>query len=85
MMSKWTEIKTTVRTHIKTDMELLTVRQWAKKGYIPINNDAGKMLWSNSFCNNHQYWYLFADEVRPATKEEIAEFLKILTNPNKMM
>lgn len=44
-----------------------TLRQWAKKGYLPKENITGTRLWANRNCQQSFYYYT-EDEVEPATQ-----------------
>ena len=35
-----------------------TARQWAKKGYLPVDGAAGVELWANAYCNGNTIQYL---------------------------
>lgn len=45
----------------------LTIRQWAKKGYLPKENTTGTRLWANQNCQQ-SFLYYTADEVKKATQ-----------------
>lgn len=66
-----------VRTCIQISSDLLkTERQWAKAGYIAIDKNCGKKLWVNRYCNK-KLLYLYVDEVRVATQDELLEFFDL--------
>lgn len=75
---KWKNCVGAVRNHLRaaqtgTDSharELKTQRQWAELGMLALSDDAGKLLWVNQHCQN-QVRYLFPDEVRTASQEEL--------------
>lgn len=71
----WDGIKTNVRTNIKTEKKLLTERQWAKLGYVAIDKNCGKQLWTNQYCKK-KLLYLYFDEVRIATEYELSKFFR---------
>ena len=62
--TQWNNVKTNVRTNIDIcgNHLLMTENQWLKRGYIPISEEAGKILWANQFCQG-SFRYLFEDEV----------------------
>lgn len=62
---QWDDISTNVRTNIKLSdkQQLLTEKQWLKKGYAPKTEEAGEMLWTNQFCQM-SCRYLFEEEVK---------------------
>lgn len=66
---KWKSIETGVRTRVVTQELLLTEKQWLKRGYKPIDDNAGERLWTNQHCQVNAR-YLFYEEVRALTKEE---------------
>lgn len=72
---KWNNILTTVRTHVELPegQLLLTEKQWYKKGYVPISNKAGEVMWTNQHCQR-LVRYLFEDEVRIMNYKEKEEF-----------
>lgn len=53
----------------------LTIRQWAKKGYLPKQDAKGIVLWTNQFCK-HSYMYYSPDEVEQASKEALNAYWK---------
>lgn len=69
--SKWNEITTSVKTKIELPdgQLLLTEKQWKSRGYVPISEEAGDLLWSNQHCTRCVR-YLFEEEVRQMTFEE---------------
>lgn len=74
-MSIWDDYKTSVRTRInvKQDRLLLTERQWKLKHYVKLNDKCGKYLWVNAYCPNQEL-YLWDEEVRKMTDEELATY-----------
>lgn len=77
---RWNNILTSVRNRIEPPegQLLLTEKQWYSRGYVPVSNEAGELLWSNHFCQR-VFRYLFDDEVRKMTFEEKEE----LTNKQR--
>lgn len=63
----FTDIPADIRDQFKTE------RQWAKLGFVAVNNSCGELLWANWFHAN-QFTYLHESEVREATKEELDAF-----------
>lgn len=78
---KWRNCVGTVRNHLRAAQigtesfakELKTERQWADLGFLPVSEDAGERLWTNQFCGSKAR-YLFPDEVRQGTAEELREY-----------
>lgn len=69
-MGIWEQYTTTVRNKIDlSPSELTTERQWRLKGYVPIDNSCGKMLWTNQYCNK-SLRYLHISEVRAMTDDD---------------
>ena len=52
-----------------------TIRQWAKKGFLPKKGAAGTEMWSNKFCCN-SFVYYTADEVERASEDALAAYWK---------
>lgn len=52
-----------------------TIRQWAKKGYLPIEGAEGTKLWVNRYCQSEQTYYT-EEEVYQATPEQLNEYWK---------
>lgn len=75
---KWNNCAGAVRNHLRAAQpgmpthaeELKTMRQWAQLGMLPVSEEAGRMLWVNQHCQD-QVRYLFPDEVRIASAEEL--------------
>lgn len=66
----WDSIRTNVRTNIHVSSEYLkTERQWKLKGYVPIDDKCGKMLWTNQYCQK-SLRYLHISEVRTMTEDD---------------
>ena len=63
----FTDIPAEIRGEFKTE------RQWAKLGFVAVNDSCGELLWANWFHAN-QFLYLHESEVRGATKEELDAF-----------
>lgn len=53
--------------------DVWTRRQWAQKGFVPINEDWGALLYT-SRCHLAMYRYYSSIEVREGSKEEIEAF-----------
>lgn len=51
----------------------LTVRQWAKKGYLPKAEATGTMLWTNQYCQQ-SYTYYKSDEVERASPDALTAY-----------
>lgn len=64
-----------VRNYSPEYKDYLTIRQWAKKGFLPIENAVGVELWANQFCQD-SYVYYSPEEVSTATKEQLSDFFK---------
>lgn len=76
-MSILDKYNTTVRTNIDLpSSELTTEKQWQLKGYVPIDDKCGKMLWTNRNCKQ-SLRYLHISEVRDMTDEERYAFAEI--------
>ena len=54
---------------------LFTVRQWAKKGYLPKHDAKGIELWANQNCKR-SFTYYNVDEVEQASKEALDDYWK---------
>lgn len=50
-----------------------TVKQWAKDGYVIINQDETVTLWANQYCKQYSV-YAAPDNVRPMTALELSEY-----------
>lgn len=50
-----------------------TARQWALRGYLPVDGTAGVELWANAYCRD-SYTYYSPDEVAAATSEQVKAF-----------
>ena len=50
-----------------------TARQWALRGYLPVDGAAGVELWANAYCRD-SYTYYSPDEVAAATSEQVKAF-----------
>lgn len=53
--------------------DIKTKRQWAREGFVALNEECGICLYSNWF-HNGKYLYLHRSEVRTASDEELASF-----------
>lgn len=72
MKSKeWDNVTTSVRSKIKTEKELLTEKQWMIRKRVPVDKEAGNVLYANRMCQKSTKYY-FDDEVRPMNEEELA-------------
>lgn len=76
--SLWDNIETTIKPNIiiPVDCMMLTERQWAKKGFLKINENCGKMLWPNRYANGNKCLYLWNSEVRKASAEELKKYFE---------
>lgn len=71
--SKYTS---SVRTNITISHDKLkTERQWAKEGFLAIDDSCGEQLWSNKFCEK-KLRYLNIDEVKKATPDELDAYFR---------
>ena len=61
-----------------TDSEYIeynTIRQWAKRGFLPIEGEQGVELWAN--CNyQDKFIYYSPEQVAPASKEQLNNFFR---------
>ena len=75
MSNIWDKYKSTVRTHISVpeSKTLITENQWKAKHCIKIDEQSGKYLWVNANCPFKKL-YLWDEEVRPMSEQEIAEY-----------
>lgn len=64
-----------VRNYSPEYKDYQTIRQWAKQGFLPIENAVGVELWANQFCQD-SYVYYSPEEVSAATKEQLSDFFK---------
>ena len=55
--------------------ESKTVRQWAKKGYLPMEGATGTLMWTNYYCN-HSKEYFSSEQVTKASEAQIREFFR---------
>lgn len=89
---KWKNCVGAVRTYLRTvdngyahhAKELKTERQWAELGFLPMSEEAGKSLWTNQFCGSKAR-YLFPDEVRQGTAEELREYFAPMRERRKKL
>ena len=73
MKSKeWDNVTTSVRSKIETEKELLTEKQWMIRKRVPVDKEAGNVLYANKMCQKSTKYY-FEDEVREMTAEELAD------------
>lgn len=61
------------RTDLIAYEKLKTVRQWAKLGYLPIQDAEGILLWTNNFHQGKSRYY-GPDDVEKASEEALQEF-----------
>ena len=54
-----------VRNNSPEYKDYQTIRQWAKKGFLPIDSAVGVELWANQNCQD-KYVYYSPDEVAEA-------------------
>lgn len=64
-----------VRNYSPEYKDYQTIRQWAKKGFLPIDSAVGVELWANQNCQD-KYVYYSPDEVAAATAEQLSEFFR---------
>ena len=64
-----------VRNYSPEYKDYQTIRQWAKKGFLPIDSAVGVELWANQNCQD-KYIYYGPDEVSKATSEQLSEFFR---------
>lgn len=55
-----------------------TKRQWAKYGYLPIDDNLGSREWTNCFCQQTALYYT-KEQVMKATPEQIVEYERPFT------
>jgi len=55
--------------------ESKTARQWAKKGYLPMEGATGTLMWTNYYCN-HSKEYFSSEQVTKASEAQIREFFR---------
>ena len=76
---RWQSSKSILLSFQYFKVELKTERQWAKAGYLPVSKDCGKKLRPSRFSTgsvNTLPRYLLPEEVRPASSDELAEYIK---------
>lgn len=59
----------------KIESESKTARQWAKKGYLPIEETKGTLMWTNYFCQ-HSAEYFSPEQVTKASEAQLREFFR---------
>jgi len=64
-----------VRNYSPEYKDYQTIRQWAKKGFLPIDSAVGVELWANQNCQD-KYVYYSPDEVAAATAEQLSDFFQ---------
>ena len=69
--NKYSEVK--IRNTLPLDLPIKTEKQWNKSGYVKASEDVGHFMRPNMLSTGAEdlKLYLFPDEVRKATKEEL--------------
>lgn len=64
-----------MKVHKNEIDESKTARQWAKKGYLPMEGATGTLMWTNYYCN-HSKEYFSSEQVTKASEAQIREFFR---------